>query len=541
MAKMFRIGGIAVALVVITVVCLPFLIDANQFRPTIESRLSKALGREVTIGKLNLALLKGGVEASDVSIAEDPAFARTPFLQAKSLKIGVAIKPLIFERALNITSLEIVQPNVVLIENPAGKWNYSSLGADRVAESPGTPRSAKLNLSVKLIEVKDGRITLRTIDNPKPRVLNQLNADVRDFSAGAAFPFSLSTTIEGGGKVVVKGRAGPIDASDTAQTPLEFEAGINHLDLASSGLLDPATPVAGLVAIKIDGKFKGQHLNATGRIEAQNLKLVKGGSAAQIPVAFDFAIAHDVVKRTGSLSRGDIHLGKTTANLLGTYALRSTSALLNMKLSGNAMAVEELEAMLPVLAVILPAGSALRNGVAYANLTLQGPADQLVIDGPVGLKDTKLTGFDLGSKLRTIAALAGIPSSPDTDIQQFEAKLHRGPEGTAVQSLVLVVPSIGEVTGAGEISPRQELDFKMHVKLHTGGALMTALGQRGELAVPFFVRGTASSPSFVPDVKAIATDKVNQVLKNERVNELLNQNEATKAAKGLLDSFLKKR
>jgi AsmA protein len=51
--------------------------------------LTAALGRQVKVGNLSLSLLSGGVTADNISIADDPAFSKTPFVQAKSLNVGV--------------------------------------------------------------------------------------------------------------------------------------------------------------------------------------------------------------------------------------------------------------------------------------------------------------------------------------------------------------------------------------------------------------------------------------------------------------------
>ncbi len=75
--------GIVVAVLLLIAAALPFLIDANTFRPKLESSLTAALGRDVKLGDLKLALLSGGVSANDLSIADDPAFSKTPFLRAK--------------------------------------------------------------------------------------------------------------------------------------------------------------------------------------------------------------------------------------------------------------------------------------------------------------------------------------------------------------------------------------------------------------------------------------------------------------------------
>ena len=97
----------------------------------LESRLSQALGREVKLGELKLSILSGSVTANDLSIADDPAYSRTPFVQAKSLAIGVEVWPLIASRQLHVTGLTIDAPAIALIQSPNGEWNFSKLGAGR--------------------------------------------------------------------------------------------------------------------------------------------------------------------------------------------------------------------------------------------------------------------------------------------------------------------------------------------------------------------------------------------------------------------------
>jgi len=114
--KWLRIAGIAVAVVILTALALPFFVNANQFRPVLEQRLTAALGREVKIGDLKLSLFSGGASASEVTIADDPSFSKEPFLRAKALAVGVELWPLIFSRELNVTSLTIDQPEIGIFQ-----------------------------------------------------------------------------------------------------------------------------------------------------------------------------------------------------------------------------------------------------------------------------------------------------------------------------------------------------------------------------------------------------------------------------------------
>ena len=96
--KALKIIGIVVVVLLLIAIALPFLINVNSFRPKLESELTEALGREVKVGNLSLSILSGSVSAEDLSIADDPAFSKDPFIRAKSLKVGVEVMPLIFSK-----------------------------------------------------------------------------------------------------------------------------------------------------------------------------------------------------------------------------------------------------------------------------------------------------------------------------------------------------------------------------------------------------------------------------------------------------------
>src|SRR5215469_1369938 len=110
-----RIVGIIIAVFFVILLALPFLINVNAFRPKLETELTSALGRQVKIGNLGLSILSGSVSADDLSIADDPAFSQSPFIRAKSLKVGVEIMPLIFSKALHVTAITLDRPEISLV------------------------------------------------------------------------------------------------------------------------------------------------------------------------------------------------------------------------------------------------------------------------------------------------------------------------------------------------------------------------------------------------------------------------------------------
>ena len=101
MSRKLRIILVIIAVLVVLVLAAPFLIPVNQFRPTIEDKASAALGRKVNVGNLSLSLFSGSLAADNLSIADDPKFSKSPFLSAKSIKVGVELLPLILRKELN--------------------------------------------------------------------------------------------------------------------------------------------------------------------------------------------------------------------------------------------------------------------------------------------------------------------------------------------------------------------------------------------------------------------------------------------------------
>src|SRR5580698_4816793 len=139
MKKSVKIGlAAAIALPLLAAAAIHLFVDANTFRPTIESRLSAALSRKVTLGALSLSVMTGSLVANDLAIAEDPKFGQTPFFTAKRLRIGVQMKPLIFNRQVVVRSFEVEAPQIHLIRAEDGAWNFSTLSHGAVPQKTQT-------------------------------------------------------------------------------------------------------------------------------------------------------------------------------------------------------------------------------------------------------------------------------------------------------------------------------------------------------------------------------------------------------------------
>jgi len=235
MKKSVKIGlSAAIALPILAAAAVRLFVDANTFRPMIESRLTATLSRKVTLGALSLSVMTGSLVANDLAIAEDPRFGETPFFTAKRLRIGVQMKPLIFNSELIVRSFDVDAPQIHLIRAEDGTWNFSTLSHGSGSQNT-TQQGTLADLPVGLITIKDGNATIEKLPLQRsPQVYNHLDVKLEHFSLADSFPFTVNAALPGDGKVVVSGTVGPINLQDAAAKSerARLQCAFRHQDLS---------------------------------------------------------------------------------------------------------------------------------------------------------------------------------------------------------------------------------------------------------------------------------------------------------------------
>jgi AsmA protein len=517
-----RIVVIVVVVFIVLLILIPFLIPVDKFRPTIEEKASQALGRQVQLGKLSLSLIGGSLSAESISIGDDPKFSPSPFLTAKSLKVGVELIPLIFSKTLNVTGITIESPEVTLLHNPTGQWNYSTLGgaAAKSAQAPAASSTAPpADLSVQKFTLKDGRIVVGSTANQKRSAYDHVSVVASNFSMTSKFPVTVTADLPAGGKFKLDGTAGPIDQTDASLTPVDAKLEVTSLNLASTGFVDATAGLGGLLDLTADLSSQNGEAETKGNVKISQALFIAGGAPAGVPVTVDFDTKYNLRKNTGVLEPSTLKIGSAAAHLDGTYETGGEATVVNIKLDAKDMPAKDLEAFLPALGIILPKGTSLQAGTLNADLKLDGPLSKLITTGNVGLFNGKLAGFDLGSRMSGIASLAGIKSGHDLEIEKLTTNLRMAPDGLKAESFIAVVPSVATLSGAGTVDSKNNLDFKMAATLTgTLGAVGSPVSDLGGLlgkgaggggcksgtTVPFQIQGTTADPKFIPDVGGLA-------------------------------------
>ena len=512
-----RMTAAIVGVICVLLAITPFLIHANQFRPLIEGRASAALGRRVDLGNLKLSLTRASLTTETLVIADDPEFSNAPFLKAKSVSVGVELLPLILSRSLKVTTITVDSPQVTVIRNSAGRWNYSSLG------SSGVPAG---DVAFKKLEWKNGRVIVGSTDSRKRSIYEHVDVTMSHASLTSAFPVIATGDLDGGGHFTLAGNVGRLNREDASLTPFDGRLNINGLNLAARGFLNPSVGLGGLLDIDATIASNNDEREVRGTARILKALLVAGGSPSAQPVTFDFNTKYNRRKHSGVLGPSTLRVGNATARLNGAYdSSRGEYSVVSIKVVGNHMPVTDLRSFLPGIGIHFPKGTTLATGTLNMDLTVSGPTNNLVTAGRVGLYGAKLAGFNLGAQVKAISGFSGLETGNDLNIEQLTTNLRVAQNGLRFDTFNAVVPAVGYLIGAGTIDARNNLDFKMvatvTARLHGGmdsvvgtagviGDVIGALTGGGKSSsksksqrIPFIVEGTTSDPRFVPDVSGL--------------------------------------
>jgi hypothetical protein len=128
---------------------------------------------EVAAVKLRL-LPQPGFDLENFVVHDDPAFGAEPMLRASEVTASLRIASL-FRGRIEIARLNLTEPSLNLVRNPAGHWNLENL-IERAAKIPVAPTSksrTEMRPAFPYIEADRGRINFKFGPEKKPYALTE--------------------------------------------------------------------------------------------------------------------------------------------------------------------------------------------------------------------------------------------------------------------------------------------------------------------------------------------------------------------------------
>ncbi len=275
-----------VTLVVLALVAVGFLVDANDYKDQIAAAVKQTTGRELTLeGDLDLKLFPWvSVAVGRASLGNAPGFGDEPFAEINTARLSVKLLPL-FSQRIEVGDIELDGMVLRLARDARGRDNWSDLAADdpdaevdvELTEAEGP--SASLDISG--IDVSNAALYFNDAQADSSVELENFNFRARGVSAKQHFPLSLQFDFTGQDLVASVDAA--IEARlDTAANAYDVrDADIKVIGRGESipgGEMDATLKFAALAADLNSGTLKiddivlvFDDLRARGNLQGENL------------------------------------------------------------------------------------------------------------------------------------------------------------------------------------------------------------------------------------------------------------------------------
>jgi len=467
--KIALIGLIVLVIVVAGLaVIVPMLFNVDSYRPQVAAQIQKETGKPVEIGRLSLTVLpQVAIRVDDFSLGNPEGFPAGDFVKAKKIYAVVDASALWHHR-VEITSLEIDDLTLDMLEDTHGKWNFENPPAPPAAPSnPPGDNSASFTLGViSKLSVVRGQFTAASLlasgaPGPSLVAVHAAAINLHDVNLNAMTTTALLRTPASapGELATLKGWFDTVVYAADAQGPAVAEGTIK----ADALLFGPIN------VTKLKSKIRLYPKQVF--FDDLDLKCYSGSAAGDLSLNFGVAnLAYGVDAKVK---------GVKIAEFLDSFP--QTKGLMTGTLEGAAK----------------------MNGLV---LKSADPLEGVTGTGHGIIRDGKMPSLQITGNLRSLARIASVGpangdpssfSSLSADFRIADARLSSNKislDGNGVD-----VDGSGSLTMAGEGS----LDYQGEASLAASGSnpLATVLGglagakfADGKMTIPFTVGGTFAKP-----------------------------------------------
>lgn len=419
--------GIMAALLAMAVGAL-LSIDVDSYRPRVQALVAGQLKRSVSLGRLEVSLWPVGVRVQQAVIGDDPAFQTSrPFARAARLIVRPRLLPLL-TGSFELTSLELEQPSIELVRNAKGIWNVSTLGGAQDESADSTLVLDRLIITGGVVGITDlqarpGAPAPRGRPRQAPRTeYRNIDLQLDGYAPRKAFDLVLSATLPAagqrtnGGRVSVRGTAGPVNDADPSQTP--FRGAVSFENASLAGL---ASFAAAEALDRTDAVITGQAdvTSAAGRAAAKGTLTLNDARVHGVDLGYPVALTMDagyaVASSLLTIASATVKLGPTPLALSGTVSLATDTPQVDLRVSTPRASLAEAARLASAFGVAFGADMQVA-GMLDADVRAKGPSDAPALTGQVRLRNVSISGAGVPKPVTTSAVdLALTPSDIRTN------------------------------------------------------------------------------------------------------------------------------
>jgi uncharacterized protein involved in outer membrane biogenesis len=463
---------VVVALLLIVVglaIIIPMIFDIDHYRPQVAAQVQQETGKPAQIGHLALSILpEVAIRVDDFSLGNPTGFPTGDFVTAK--KIYAVVNPFaLLQRKVEITSLELDDLTLDMLEDTHGKWNFENPPAkDPPRPDPPGGSSASFTLGVisKLTVIRGqfaaASLLASGVPGPSLMEVHGTSIDLHDVNLNA-----LTTTA----------------LNEPAKAPRELA-------------ILAGWPGAMVYAADAEGPPVAQGTLKADALQFGNVTVTKLKSKVRLYPKQVFVDDLDL-KCYGGSTTGNLSLNFGGANLAYTVDAQlkgvNVADFLNAFPQAKGMMTGTLE------------GTAKANGtVVHSSDPLAG----ITGSGQATIRNGRMPSLQLTSNLQTLAKMASVgptngdPSSFSSIASDFQiADSRLSSKKITVVGNGVDVDASGSMTMAGDGT----LDYQGDASLAASGnnplgsilgGLAGAKVANGKMTFPFTLGGTFAKPKF---------------------------------------------
>jgi uncharacterized protein involved in outer membrane biogenesis len=457
MRKVIIVVAVVVVLALVAVFALPAMLDVNQYRGRIQAELQQKLHRDVTLGDMSFNTGR-------------------PFAIAQELAVRVELAPLL-HHDVHVDSLELERPQVELVRNAQGVWNFASLQSGQPAQSGNSG-----SLSLAQLSITDGQVAIADQQKHQSRaVYDHIDLNISGYAPDKAFDVTLAAHLPGSGRQTLQfdGKLGPMNAQDSNATPVDGTLKLQEVSLAGVQKFLNSPALAGYDGTATgDVKLRNENgrMTSSGTIDIADARI----NAVNIgyPIKADYDVAGNLATDQIHINKAKIDLGPTPVSVSGDVNSRPTPSEVNLNIQTTNASIAELAKLAGAMSSM---GDVNGSGTISLNVHAQGPLDQrLTYSGNGAVQNASITTPQLTRPLQIHTA--NISFSQNT---------------AQVSNLQL---SLGSSNASGSATIRNLLDPRIQFALNADKLNLTELQQITSAPPP----KRASRFDLVPSAEAAA-------------------------------------
>lgn len=377
MKKLLKVIAVIVCgcclLAVGAVVLLPRIVDVEEYKPQIETKLTELTGVPVDLGNsLELSFFPWvGLSITDVVIGNPEGFSNREMVRVGSFQAHLKVLPLL-SRQVEVDRILLESPSIYLEKNSKGGANWEAAGSGRagtkekeVKGKSGDQSSSGDGSAFQLQSVKVGEIAIR---NGSVVIEDKLTQTVQKVS-------DLTLVLQ--------------DVSLDNPVAVDFRAVIDGITLGLNGTFGPLGAEPGKEPIPLDLTFNGMEtLNVTIKGVLRDLLTSPAYSFAVDVQSFS---PRQVIEKLG---RGELiaSFGQDVLNSLGV-SLEVEGTPQSVTVGEGRVAFDQSQMKFTAQAA----------SFAPLNLTLNGQLDQLDLDKYLPPAPRKEEGGKVEEEEKTVA------------------------------------------------------------------------------------------------------------------------------------------